>query len=600
MFHSTPATLLGLLAVVAQHREALAAPKNALSFEGTSQVPCANGELPKAFLAAAQEAYIFEQNQTFHRRATPANINVDVYMHVVASSNTGPEFLKADTLNKQIEELNRNFEKTGFSFTLRDSDWTVNKDWAQIKLSGKSAKPGDPEFEMKRNLRKGGIGALNIYTLPLGGIEATGGKANFPSDLIDGKLSGLTVDGAIMHAGSTPGGYSTSSIGMNKGKLLTHEVGHWLGLLHTFSAKDDCNDGGDFIDDTPASSSKSDGCPTGRNTCGTKNGDPIHNFMDYSSDDCRTEFTQGQIDRMQNLWQQFREPIKDCGGATKTEEYCGTLNFCQLYDLPKVDHDKRFTSRDDCLLKLRPDATCKRRDPSPKGLQDCLRAVGPEYECILYEFDSTRPDDKKFKNRAECLDGAAKSCDLYDQPQSRPDNAFQNGKECLLKRQPDKFCQLYDTDKRPDDKFKNGADCLEATVPVLACMLYDFPTLRPDDKFKNRQECIAARNKSQPAKPGSPSLPDTPEEFLIGGQGRPAGEQDPQNLGQGGGEEGRRQRQNALDDAVLGKSPAGATTNPARQQDPTKPEQDGGAADRQQRQDALDKAILGKKVGGKQ
>lgn len=84
------------------------------------------------------------------------------------------------------------------------------------------------------------------------------------------------------------------------GRTLSHEAGHYLGLLHTFQSG--CN-GGDGVNDTPPVASASYGCNLNKNSCSNDSPnlpDMIENFMDYSDGECQNTFTQGQKSLVQN------------------------------------------------------------------------------------------------------------------------------------------------------------------------------------------------------------------------------------------------------------------------------------------------------------
>jgi hypothetical protein len=223
--------------------------------------------------------------------------NVPVYFHVVTPDGvTGNVTL--DQINTQIAVMNAGFSgaeggyDTGFRFTLVAVDRTVNAEWfnAGPTTSGERA--------MKKALKRGGANALNYYSTTAGPYL---GWAYFPS-IVENATSYL--DGIVVDWASMPG---TSTQYINKydlGKTATHEVGHWVNMHHTFNGG--CNRWGDYVDDTPAQSIATFGCPIGQDSCSDPGVDPIHNYMDYSFDSCYNQFTQGQAARAQDAWLHWR------------------------------------------------------------------------------------------------------------------------------------------------------------------------------------------------------------------------------------------------------------------------------------------------------
>ena len=213
---------------------------------------------------------------------------IEVYVHVITSSG-GAGNVPDSQINAQINVLNSAFAPTGWQYQLVAVDRTANDAWHTM-TPGSTA-----EAQAKTALRRGTAADLNLYTANIGGGLL--GWATFPWDY-DSRPSD---DGVVVLFSSLPGG---SAAPYDEGDTATHEVGHWMGLYHTFQGG--CSKNGDLVSDTPSERSPAYGCPVGRDTCRGGGPDPIFNFMDYTDDACMTHFTVGQDARMDSAFSAYR------------------------------------------------------------------------------------------------------------------------------------------------------------------------------------------------------------------------------------------------------------------------------------------------------
>lgn len=237
------------------------------------------------------------------------SVNVPVYFHVLKYGTQGA--VAPAVIDAQISVLNQAYAGTPFRFTLAGSETTDSQAWFYMVAGGSS------ERDAKAFLRRGGPDALNLYTaklqgqlgpgsFPIGpgpdGVTLLGGFATFPWEYAADPVR----DGVVVHYGTLPSGFLAPRF--NQGKTAVHEVGHWLGLLHTFTGG--CTNPNDLVTDTPQEAQPYSGCGTAPDTCPFDPGaDPIRNYMDYSDDPCLTEFTASQATRMDDQHLQYRAPI---------------------------------------------------------------------------------------------------------------------------------------------------------------------------------------------------------------------------------------------------------------------------------------------------
>lgn len=168
-----------------------------------------------------------------------------------------------------MDVLNAAFRnsKTGYQFVLKSVTYTQNSDWFNDGYAY--------EEEYKQALHQGGRADLNIYSVNMADFL---GFATFPWYYTEYAPDYPEwYDGVVLNLLTIPGIYPWQ---FALGETLTHEVGHWMGLWHTFQGE--CGKENDFVLDTPREETPAFGCPIGRNTCPQHGKDPIFNYMDYS------------------------------------------------------------------------------------------------------------------------------------------------------------------------------------------------------------------------------------------------------------------------------------------------------------------------------
>ena len=239
--------------------------------------------------------------------------DIPVVVHVIQRTN-GVGFVSAQTVQDQIDVLNEDFQALPGSpgapgtnarirFHLATTDpngqptsgitYSTNNSWYQD-----SGNYWDPlAWDTNRY--------LNIYTNAppccfgyVSGFASAGG------------LVGQNEDRVVIWWEAF-GKQPTAGWPQNMGRTGTHEIGHYLGLYHTFcggcGSSSDCYGTGDLICDTERNANSNSGCPASASSCGSQ--DPIHNYMNYTDDACLWEFTPEQVNRMRCTLENWRPDL---------------------------------------------------------------------------------------------------------------------------------------------------------------------------------------------------------------------------------------------------------------------------------------------------
>lgn len=258
----------------------------------------------------------FESNFLGAVQLHESGITLIVPVHFIHVTNGAEGHVTEDQRVKQIDVLNKAYEMMNIRFTYdpQNVDVVDNAEWFSMghhSFAERDCKTNTQAVDSRHG--------LNFWTArPGGGLL---GWATFPY-MREGDPK---MDGVLMLDGTMPDGASDP---YNLGMTAVHEVGHWLGLYHTFQGG--CVPPGDEVDDTPPHMDANYGKPADadqpHNLCpGQPAGTlcPIHNYMNYVDDDWMHEFTAGQKTRVWAQVGMFRRELLTGGAEFEGQEMAG-------------------------------------------------------------------------------------------------------------------------------------------------------------------------------------------------------------------------------------------------------------------------------------
>lgn len=268
-------------------------------------------------------------NQDYRRQNPNASETREIFLPVAA--DTEIEFYLADTDpdGNPTSGINRiQTDRESFEFDLFAQDITID----EVKFA---ATGGADAWDTDRYLN---IWVCNITTtIPGAQIfgfayppnDAPNWEGLFPGPIAD------EVEGVVVHyttvGSNNPSAADDSFPGNEGGRTLTHEIGHYLGLRHTWG---DAFFGGcsadDGIEDTPNINANNNfACNFTVNTCNDGDGDMPdmgENYMDYNQDECVNMFTLGQRSAMRFVLENFREELIEGQYVSVAEQQAAALS----------------------------------------------------------------------------------------------------------------------------------------------------------------------------------------------------------------------------------------------------------------------------------
>jgi hypothetical protein len=252
---------------------------------------------------------------------------IPVVFQVIQRTNGTGNVTDAN-INEQIEILNEDFRAIAGSNGSNGNDAMIQFRLATVDPSGNATSgivrtTNNTWYNDSGNFMSS-LGwdqdrYLNIFTNSCSGY--LGYVWDFPQ-----AIAGNGNDGVVV-LWEAVGDNAPIGAPYNQGRTVTHEVGHYLGLWHTFDngcgTTNGCYSSGDTICDTNRQSQPTFGCPGSSSSCSSS--DPIHNYMDYTDDLCMWEFSPEQINRMRCSMLYYRPSLFEVQGGGNGGSFS---NYC--------------------------------------------------------------------------------------------------------------------------------------------------------------------------------------------------------------------------------------------------------------------------------
>jgi hypothetical protein len=282
--------------------------------------------------------------QSNRHNQVDSTIIIPVVVHVLYTAASPEQNISSLQIQSQIDILNEDYGAINATINDVPTVWTNKILDSKIRFKLASTDPnGNYTTGIERKLvpfnDKFNISDPRIYSTALGGLNAWNytsylniwvcalennilGFASFPGST--GATDGVVINYLAF------GRNGTAKKPYNFGRTATHEVGHWLNLVHIWGDDNGSCAFDDNIADTPLQGNSNTRCQSFPKTDACTSVSPgimFMNYMDYTDDKCMMFFTPGQINRMRATLNGSRSSLKSSNGNNHLSSIANDLEI---------------------------------------------------------------------------------------------------------------------------------------------------------------------------------------------------------------------------------------------------------------------------------